>query len=183
MIFWIATSIIIIAWVVFIIYCASDDGYGFDGYGLFIGLFPGALVAGAAWLLFCVILISGGGQAAQPYTVASESKTSLAALNTGNETSGRFFLGSGYVNSEPVFSYVTVNDNDGFELRQVDADDSVVYEFEDGSDKKPYVTEYVWHNQNPDWVSPLNPFTHEYSTYEFYVPEGSVLTGSYNVQP
>lgn len=146
----------------------------------FLSTFIGFFV----WVLVAVLIVSGLGQCIQPLTVKDQYKTHLSALNTGQDVQGRFFLGSGYVNSEPVFSYLIENDRGGYELKQVRADGAVVFEFDAEDNRTPYMETTTYERVNPDWLSPINPINGgSGATYEFYVPAGSVLTGNYTVQP
>lgn len=91
--------------------------------------------------------------------------TPLASLSDGSGIHGSFFLGSGYVDSRPVFMYYT-NDNGAYRLKQERADDSIVT-YTDG----PPQLVIHYNNSSNKWVSIVNDSSPE---YEFQVPQGSV---------
>jgi hypothetical protein len=105
-------------------------------------------------------------------------ESSLKTLADGQGVEGRFFLGSGSVDSEPVFFYYSGSDQDGYRLRHVDADYVTIHE----TDDEPKMVRYCEDNSTVSgWVTwPLKTYTgSRYDCYSdsethFYVPRGSI---------
>lgn len=89
----------------------------------------------------------------------------LASLSDGSGIHGSFFLGSGYVDSRPMFMYYT-NNGGVYRLKQEPADRSFVT-YTDG----PPQLVIHYENSSNRWVSVVNDDSPE---YEFRVPQGSV---------
>lgn len=100
----------------------------------------------------------------------------LVAMSTGQNTTsnGSFFLGSGTFNSEGYQTVTFLKKSDGgVRLSEVRADEAVI--FEDGGAYMTCTQEVKSHKS--DWMWPWAGETTRYGslTYEFHVPEGSVV--------
>lgn len=182
MIFWIVTAFFallpfITSWAL-----ADEAKYTGDspvakGIG---GFFAGAFVGGILWLLVGVF---GVGMLAHWGSTTEKTDTkvyTLTALETGNQTSGTFFLGSGRLDGTPVFSYLYQDKNGGYRLDTKRASNSVVYE--DDSEKPRLEIDVYTTTPNP-WIAPFLPLGEtNKGENKFYVPEGSVLS-NYQVTP
>lgn len=121
-----------------------------------------------------VIGLIGSAIAWNYVAVPDVTYSNLATLNDGSGVSGRFFLGSGTIDSTAVFMYYT-EDNGVYTLQHVDADYATVT-YTDGP------PEIVYHNKktgNEFWVANWQEFS-EPTHYEFRVPRGSVKS-SFNL--
>lgn len=152
---------IVLAFVVSLVHTQRRDGYlvGDDVFGAVLG----AVLAGFFTLL-ALLVISG---VSSPST--TETSTELRNLNTGSETSGSFFLGSGYVDEERVLNYIERDSDGGNRVYSVEADKAVIYE---DTDSPRLVTVAAAHGEWL-WGAGNAPFIER--TYKFYVPEGSVF--------
>ncbi len=105
------------------------------------------------------------------------SEAPLVALTTSSEISGSFFLGSGRIDENQVFSYLRKEPDGAATLQSHLAEDSFVYET---SDVLAHV-EY-WTGCYDDGI--LFPWTicSRWEDARFYVPEGSVIS-DYQVTP
>ena len=162
MLFWILVGLAVLVVVAVIVWWTIEEGFGLGIMGgILSALTAGACLLGAMGLLNMV-----------PWTQVGDAEVrehKLSALGSSSEVEGRFsggiFVSSGYVNEEPVFRYIRSEGN-GFVLRSVSADDTVVYQ----GDYEPRIeiTSTEWGNEF------LYPWTYEYESYALYVPEGSV---------
>lgn len=182
MVFWIVTAVFalipfLMAWMM-----AEEAQYeggspAARGIG---GFFLGLLFGGILWAFIGLLGIGSLGHIGSTTQKTGTEVYNLTALETGNQVSGRFFLGSGTVNDNQVFSYLYQDEDGGFRLDSAYASNSVVYE--DDSEKPRLEVDNYETVPNP-WLSPILPIGGE-STGEnkFYVPEGSVLS-NYQVTP
>ena len=99
----------------------------------------------------------------------------IASLSDGMGTSGSFFLGSGSIDSEPVFFYYAGDNTNGFRLKHVDAADASIIEF----DGEPYMVRYCGDlDTAPEWIDfnrvDSEPECAGWDRTVFYVPAGSI---------
>lgn len=95
-----------------------------------------------------------------------ESTASIKSLQDTRHTSGSFFLGSGSIDSKPVFWYYA--DNGGYStLEYRDASSVHIVETDD---QEPRVTEQRFHSNNR-WFHTIHDGARQ---YVFYIPEGSI---------
>lgn len=101
----------------------------------------GALVVGPLVTLFFI------DQTSRDEPTAVELP--IASLGDGTETSGRFFLGSGSIDTGPAYFYYTGNEVDGFRAHTIDAG-GVDIKYTDGP---PHMTAYCrdW-THAADWA-------------------------------
>lgn len=162
MVFWIILGIVV-AVSIFSIVAAITEG---EGLLAFMGIFF-SFIGG----LFVVGLLSGATSLwGWTYVVKTEVKTlELQALDTGDSMSGRFFLGSGYVNGERTLNYIVKTDGGWSEVGAHGADHSRI--FEDESDR-PVLIETYWTWGNP-WLFPWDWGTTDNA--DFHIPDNSVV--------
>jgi len=163
MIFWILLALVIIATVWAFIWGLNDwaGGIGMGFLCAFGAAVLGAVIGGLLMLLLAIWF----GPTAQ---FKGDSEHHLVALQTSSSVEGRFFLGSGYINGERTLNYIT-DDDGAFRIQSADADASIVYQ----DSENPTVTVFEFSFENP-WFAPWS-FGTTY-TYEFHVPEGSILS-------
>lgn len=103
----------------------------------------------------------------------------LAALGNDSQTSGTFFLGSGTVGEKLVFNYIAVQEDGGYTLESVRAEDVRVYE-----DATPETATFIDHTRWIDawWFAGEGVRVSVPDSYddEFHIPEGSI-DNSYRV--
>jgi len=75
----------------------------------------------AVFGIFLTIMV-GGSIPIDPYTIQIKS------LNDGSQISGHFTLGSGYIKQDPVFIVYERLQNEGYVLKTLPADDTIIYE-------------------------------------------------------
>lgn len=98
-------------------------------------------------VFFIGIALSVGIVAAAPSLLSLASETSevvyeakeIASLSNGSEVEGKFFLGTGSIDSSPVYYYIEKAD-DGMRLKSVYASSVVINE---SSEEPPSITSYV----------------------------------------
>ena len=100
--------------------------------------------------------------------LVSETSVSLRALDAGSETSGRFFVGSGYINEKKVLEYISESEDGGMRVSTAPANMSVLYE-RDAETPKLIIRHY---EQVNGWLAP--EAVHSFDNYEFVIPKGSV---------
>jgi hypothetical protein len=101
-------------------------------------------------------------------TLVQEDHTrDLQAINMGDNLQGHFFLGSGYVNDEQIYSFYVKSDG-GYYPDQVDADKVFIVE-DSGT---PRIVEHDFYT--PDWLNPWHEKHERKTTYTIYVPPGSI---------
>lgn len=154
MVFWILLGILAAITIGAIIYGVADEGWLWGFANGFIGFFTGGLVLGGVFLLFLLV----------PSYETGRNTYELRAIATDSTTSGRFFLGTGYVSGQRTLNFV-VRHEDANYVNQVYAYKSVIFE----NEGEPEVT-YIDYG-NP-WIAPWRLD----QKYEFVVPEGSILS-------
>lgn len=152
--------------IIFGISCGYSHGERL-GLGLWFG-FWGAIVG------FIVAAIIGTFAYSGTHWV-QVSRTPLVSLADGTTVHGRFgFLGSGYVNGSPSFTWYESRGPNNYTREDVDANEASVHYVSAGV--RPYYTvrkkersggfvhPFGWNTDNPDGVY-----------YDFYVPQGSIV--------
>jgi hypothetical protein len=130
-------------------------------------------------MFILTLILAGVNMTTMRVEQSDEWDVRLKALSTQTDTDGRFFLGSGYIDEEPVFSYITQEGNGSYKLRWVDADKSAVFEDETGP--KIVVKEYKYVHDN--FIAPFTILSGNVSyEYEFHIPRGSVVN-TFEVKP
>lgn len=103
---------------------------------------------------------------ADKYAEQNRTDTSqLQAIKMGEGIGGRFFLGSGVINEENVYTYYYKNENGNFQSGRIDADSAEIVE---DNDETPRIETH--HYKMPWWFGPMDME----EEYTIYVPEGSI---------
>lgn len=101
-------------------------------------------------------------------------ETPLATLQDGQSVHGQFFLGSGSIDSEPVFFYYEKTGKSSYKLRHLSASHAVIVE----SDETPKVVQEcrVYNASVIVWPIPTDKSAdcHGGVATKFYVPKGSI---------
>lgn len=135
------------------------------------GLIPGAI--GGATVGFIVALFIGG----IAYTDSHwehKSTTPLVSLADGSSVHGSFFLGSGYVDGSPSYTWYESNGENNYVRKDVEAGVATIHYLPKG--ETPY---YTIRQKKADDKSFWQPWGfNTYGTwdekYNFYVPQGSI---------
>lgn len=159
--FWFLGVITVLVALYFAVECFRD---GERALSVGVFAFVGALGALFTLLLGMIFNIAGAGIAG--YHQAKVAEHSITALQDGSSTRGSFFLGSGRIDSDPVFFYYE-NSDGVYRLKHVFADEASVVE----SSGPAHVD--VYKNKANSELFGL-PFSSD-TTYRFYVPNGSIL--------
>lgn len=109
------------------------------------------------------------------------SNIELTNIQQTSDIHGRtYFLGSGYIDSEPAFYYYE-NTGGTYKLKYTDADDSEVREITDGTPHLDIQRGYYSHDNK--WYTIFGgDVDTEYYYYTFYVPKGSI-SNSFSLGP
>jgi hypothetical protein len=94
----------------------------------------------------------------------------LSSLNDGTQTNGSFFLGSGYIDSRPVYRYYVENGRGEFRLQSAPADRAFITY----TDSTPEVVYHQKRSSSTFWSIGIDG--DGIQEYEFRVPKGSVKT-------
>lgn len=134
-----------------------------------------AFIAGGVVALLLMGLAYGGlhliqkGNADRVTEVVRSEQ--LSALNTSDKSSGRFFLGSGTIDSNPVVRFMTKDSEGGYQVETKNFNTSKVYEIPDGETPRMECSqEFLL----PHWSLDEKNSVGE-STCKFYVPKGSII--------
>ena len=165
----------LVVWLFLCTHAASQAMFDRWYWGLGRGLLSGG-VALIFYVFVSAVLLVG---LSEIWVEDTPVESELASLADGSSVSGSFFLGSGSVESEPVFFFYRQQGNGSFRLEHRDADKVSIVET--SSDPR-MVTLCVDYSHVPTWFEwPL--FNSSPPTYEdcrdddpttFYVPEGSI---------
>jgi len=159
MIFWLLVGIAAIAVIWFTVLFMMDEGL----IGIFVG-FLGAVLAG--FLIF-VTYIPAGFYFDKYSEHDYSSDWDLKALKMGDQTTGNFFLGSGVIEGENVYTFYYVNENGNYQSGRIDADRTEVVE---SDTETPHIVKHYW--KMPWWWGPMDME----NTWTVYVPVGSVVS-------
>lgn len=102
-------------------------------------------------------------------------RTPLVSMADGAGVEGHFFLGSGSLDSESVFTWYQTNGDNSYVRKSADAENSTIHYLKDG--EKPY---YVFSKERGTpggFFQPwgLNTTSGWGAHYDFYVPRGSII--------
>lgn len=132
-------------------------------------------------LIFVFIPLATGtilGLAFQNHAKDQVDTSPLAALNDGTSIQGRFFLGSGVIDSKPTYYYYKEVGENSYQYKQLvdDGTNGSVTVVEDTQDK-PYIkTTCEDYEPANDWWR-LSWFASDYcdiTSIEFHIPTGSI---------
>lgn len=140
-----------------------------DGATIGLMSFVGFLIATVPTAVI-MCLIAGFS----PPTSEVETKE-LQAISTGSSISGSFFLLSGYLEGELVYTYLEGNPVDGVVYKSIDADDAIIYE----SSSNPRIEFHYEIVDSPFAIGGPWKFI---DYINVYVPEGSIQNG-YTISP
>ena len=100
----------------------------------------------------------------EPYAVEK-----LVALNDNNMMNGRFYVRSGYIESDLWYQYIYESQWGGYKTNKIKADSATIFYADDN-----YRVE--WYERTRGWLY----FTETDICHKIYIPEGS-LTNTYSI--
>lgn len=130
--------------------------------GLIGGAFVGAMVSLASAVVISVVI---------PATPIFESNAPIKALKDGNTVSGSFFLGTGTVDGEIEYRFMSEEEDGGLRMNTVSADDAVIYDTTDAPRVETYT--YEFKSRLVRLLFGPGPLLQD-AEYRIYVPEGTV---------
>lgn len=142
-----------------IIGCTLEDGI----VGLISSTFIGGVIAGLIFLITWAIVAASGVQ----IEYKDQTTHKLQSLGNGSGVRGTFFLGSGYTSDGQVVNYIEKLDDNGSQLKRVNASEATIYEV----DEEPTLITRTYEG-SPWWLAPFDTFS--FQKYEFRVPNGTV---------
>lgn len=150
---------------------AAGGVYGFrDGSGLWEKLSEMAffaVVAGFLTGLLIGVLAAVIGQVLPTQWVRLRA-TKLVSLSNGTGVHGSFFLGTGTLNSEPIFQYFYPLESGGFKSATLQGDVTVFEEDREDGEKVNFGLDFKW-----GWLW-IFAICQEQYRYEFHIPKGSI---------
>jgi hypothetical protein len=170
LLFWILLAAVIIValyigWTVSEPYGYSGRDWG-EGFLAFIAsCFFGSIISG-----LILVIVGASTTGTVVWKQVGTDTHNLTALGTNTQTAGRvFYLGRTYT-SDGTINYITKGDDKSIRISSAPASSSVIFE----DNQKPSVS-ITAVKETRDWLVPWD-FSTRYS-YEFHIPEGSVLEG------
>lgn len=134
-----------------------------------------ALIGGVLFsFLYCVILFVI--VMFLPYTYTQSHSFEIYALKDNSSINGSFFLGTGSVDGNQVYSFIKEEDG-GKKVSSISVDSAIIYEGEDGS---PRIDVYDPHIKNKIVRKLFGDMTFGDSKYKIYIPDNSMIN-EYNV--
>lgn len=151
-----------------------QDSYSWAGR--WIGSTFGAILVvaigmGLLWVLPSYIITVAQGDSGMMRV--ADSQTPLRALGTGSGGHGSFFLGSGYTEDGPIYTYLYKDYEGGWAMDSVATESAQVFETKNG---KAYLERAHYNASSNLWTLFSAP-----AELRFYVPAGSVQEPSYDV--
>lgn len=134
------------------------------------------VVIGVVSLLVCVVLLvfflvgsyklseSSWVYPDEPYAVEK-----LVALNDNNMMNGRFYVRSGYIESDLWYQYIYESQSGGYKTNKIKADSATIFYDDDN-----YRVE--WYERTKRWLY----WSETDICHKIYIPEGS-LTNTYSI--
>lgn len=170
----IGTAIGFIISLIVVIKSIKDWGWEWVNIALILlSTFAGTLVG---FLLSVVVAVSSFGIPMVPE--GEPVKTELIALEDGNGIHGSFYLGSGYVESNQYYYYLTKTPK-GITQSKINVNDNKVYLRPDEFTGTPYLVKQTYKCGN-EFINFLASGLLETTEYYFYIPPDSI-TYSYNI--
>ncbi|MEK4824508.1 hypothetical protein NSS71_08115 [Niallia sp. FSL W8-0951] len=161
MLFWGAAVIIGIYLIYGIIEYINWGGFD-EIIEAFIG---GALLS----LLYCVILFVI--VMFLPYTYTQSHSFEIYALKDNSSINGRFFLGTGNVDGNQVYSFIKKEDG-GKKVSSISVDSAIVYE---GENESPRIDAYDPHIKSKIARKLFGDMAFGDSKYKIYIPDNSMI--------
>jgi hypothetical protein len=161
--------------------------FAFQGFFLDPIMRPESLCGYFFWGLFYLVICGfagvicggiahGSGYIFEGHAVEGQH-SKLVAIRDKDGVEGQFYLGSGFISSEPYYFYYESLENGGFRPGKIDADGSVTVYEEDRKDAE--LVMFDWKITYPAWawLICLRDEDGGRHSYAFHVPKGTIKTG------
>ena len=156
------------------------------GWGVSDGLLCallGFIITGLISMMLCGMIIPAIAEAnGAAHIVEHTDVKPLYALKDNSNISGSFFLGTGSIDEDDYYYYITHEKGKGYSVNKMRADDSFTYleylSAEDCEYDKPCLVYYYdeWESKTLRFFA-WSPF----NWHTFYIPEGSIIENYYEV--
>lgn len=133
--------------------------------GVFVGSICGVILA----MILGMIFYSGVDH------TTIERGANLENMVDNTETQGAFFLGSGSIDGEPMYSWYEETKTNTFKRRDVEAYQADIHYITDGD--VPHYTKTIGHYRDgflQPWGLNMLPGETSIRHYDFYIPRGSI---------
>ena len=137
--------------------------YEYDGVAFWFGLMI-TIIVSLFYMLFGALI----GSCFEANEVTEVEEIPIVALSDNNNIEGCFFLGTGYVDSETYYYYLTENEDGGKKFAKIKADNAILY---DNEKENPRVE--ITHARSSSWIANFF-FITDQDIYSIYIPEGSI---------
>lgn len=128
-----------------------------------------ALVIGVCLFIFYAVGKNKCEKSSWEYEEQPYSVEKITAISDNNMMNGRFYLRSGYIESDLYYQYIVKSGNGGFRTSKVKSNEATIFYDEDNF-------RVEWYSRSKHWW-----YFEETDTYcEIYIPEGS-LADSYSI--
>ena len=135
-----------------------------DSTDIFVGVLMSVVITG-----FLVVISFIIGQEFEADEVYDSKTESIVALKDNSVSTGHFFIGSGYIDSDLYYYYFTENEDKGKEFYSVEAEKTILYD--DEKESIAYIETKKMKNSNPI----INFFfITNRQKQEIHIPEGSI---------
>ena len=176
MIFWIILIVLAVAAICVAGFFARYDAWYGRTIRFSVRRFLSTLISGVGIGAVILSVYSAVAYEMVGTTGYTTTTTSLQALKTDSETSGRsYFLGGGYINQNRVLNYISKDDGGAIRLDSVYVERATIYEGYDD----PRMETYDFYSDSI--LVPWRIDNRWLDNYSFFVPTGSVLTDDYTV--
>lgn len=137
----------------------------FEGFD---GLMAG-LIGSAVFGMVFVLVGNGLGALWTDTIKVNRGSTYITSVADGQETHGRFFLGSGYIDSEPAYFFYYTTGENRYKQGYVTGDVTIV----EDSNVAPHIEYFESVSSNKNWCFLRGD---KYNDYRIiYVPKGTVI--------
>lgn len=134
-----------------------------DGFSLF------AIVMPWIWASLLLMIIAPVATAMFDYEYVEVEKYHIKAFNGEYGVQGSFILGSGNINENYSYYYLTEENDSGVKLKKIDSNRATVYEI----NTAPYIVNFKpqYTNKIVKWLFMIPIKDNE---YKIYIPKGSI---------
>lgn len=169
MLFWILLAAVVIV-ALFVGWKVSEPYSSYSGrdWGDGISSFFLTIIFGSILFGLALLIVGASTTGTVVWKHIGTETHSLTALGTNTQTAGKtFYLGRSYT-SDSTINFITKGDDKAIRINNAPAQSSVIFE----DNQKPSVT-ITTVEETREWLVPWN-FSKR-NSYEFHIPEGSVL--------
>lgn len=161
--------------------CGYSGCYGDFSDGL-LGAIAGFVIAGLISVLLCGMIIPAIAEAnGAAHIIEQTDVKPLYALKDNSNISGSFFLGTGSIDEDDYYYYITREEGKGYSVNKMSTGGFTYLEYlsaEDCEYDEPCLVYYYdeWESRTLRFFA-WSPF----NWHTFYIPEGSIIENYYEV--